>query len=192
MELEQIKEQWQVRHTPSYSKDELDSIFHIRHTNVALSFRSLLKADLIIAELLALGFIITLQILDLRMSNFWSLIMTFVGVQHFIIYLLQDGLIRRIARFNGNVLQSIELSIKNLGILQWCYRVIPVLLGSILYLVYVSGFNPSFTSLELMLIWAAIALFILIVSEILSSVLIKTQINRLKSVKSSLLDISEE
>lgn len=183
MDLEKIKANWTEIETPVYSKEELASIYSIKQSNILLLFKSTLKADLIISELLVLCFILFLQLMDFKTSNFWSVIMGFVGIQHLFIYLLQSILIKRMVRFTDNVSQSINTSIGNLKLVMKFYRVFPVLLSLGLYTLYVSLFDISLASMNIFIIGIGLVILVLAVSEFLSLVLVKTHIKRLEKLK---------
>lgn len=188
MELEQIRQKWQTVKTPSYSKDELESIFHLRQKSVLFSIKSGLKIDLIIAELIVVAFIILLQYLNLGTSNFWSVIMAFIGLQHFISYTLQNYLIQRMSGFTGDVQNSLDSSLSKLTALLWWYRIIPAVLSVALYSLYLLSFGIPFSGTIILAAGIGILMTTILISEFLSSVLLKKQISHLKRLKTDFLD----
>ena len=183
MELEQIKTNWQRIKPPKYSNEELISINHIRKNNIFLIFKSALRRDLLISEVIAIFFVILLQVLNLKTSDFWSGFMLFIGLQHLIIYILQERIITRQCRFTTNIRGSIQQSINNLQMVLWHYRIWPALLAISLYLTYVLQFNPFSNIIETTAVGLGISILVLIVSYYLSAVLVRQQIARLKELE---------
>lgn len=172
--------------SPEYSEEELASIFTIRKSNVLGVFRSGLRYDLIISVVLVAVFILILQMLNLKTSNFWSTVMAFVGIQHFLIYSLQSFLIRNLTRYTEDVKQSIETSILNLNRLLWHYRIFPTVLSLFLFTFYSWQFDIQLTNGVLVLVALFIAGVVLLISEFLSSILVKRQIKELKKLGNEL------
>lgn len=184
-----MKEKWIGVKAPGYSEAELQSIFQIKQKHSLGRFKINLSNDLLIAEVLAIGFIVILQILDFRTSNFWSLMMLFLAIQHLIIYSLQNSLISRVQEFSGNVENSIQESISKLNALLMHYRIWPVLLSIILYTVYVSQFASGWSITNTALIGAALAIGTLILSNSLSALLVRNQLQELQKLARRLDDL---
>ena len=182
MELEQLKEKWTSLKNPGYSREELESIYNLKQGNVLNQLASALRLDLVIALGLAFGFIILLQKLNLQSSNFWSIVMGFVALQHLVMYLLQVFLIRKLSQFSGDVSRSINLSINRLEKLQWSYRTVPLILTLALILVYHSLFGINLPLTELIVLTVIVMIAVLALSEYLSAKLLRMRIKELQTM----------
>jgi hypothetical protein len=185
MELEEIKQKWQTRSTVNYSDEELASIYSIRKNRVLGNYTFGLSIDLIIAELVALGFIVVLQVLDLSSSNFWSFTMAFFALQHLVLYQVQVYFIRKQTKFTSNVNTSIASSVKKLTVLLWHYRLWPMLFTAGLYLIYILSFGSALSSIEIWGIGVMLILLVAIISNSLGAVLVRTHLARLNKILES-------
>lgn len=183
MELEAIKTRWQEQTAPAYSTEELTSIGEIRNNRVAGSFKKGLSIDLLIAEIAVIGFILLLQLFDLRYSNFWSVIMAFLGAQHLVFYLAQVWFIERYLQPSGNLIESIERASRRLTVLLWHYRIWPTALSLTLFLLYQWQYSSVFTTIELVGICVLLAAVTVFISNKLSAALVKRHIDQLTDVK---------
>jgi hypothetical protein len=186
MELEELRDQWTKLKAPAYTHDELVSIYNIKQGNVLQQLKAALKADLVIALVIAAGFVIGLQGLNLRTSNVWSYVMIYVAIQHVIIYLMQASLINKFLCFTTDVAKSIDHSIHKLVILLWFYRVTPVVLTFALILLYKLNFGIPLSTTWL---WGTSLLVLLVVSllsEFISARLIHTRISELVRLRKDL------
>ena len=186
MELEQVREKWLSIKPPTYSREELESIYHIKQANILRRFKVSLGKDLALAVIIAAGFIAALQILNLRTSNFWSAVMAFLIFQHLISYLLQSFYIKKYSGFSGNVTEAIETSVKRLRKLLWHYRVWPVLLAISLFFTYLAMFGIPLSPLEISLTLILTTATVLLISEFLSTRIVKSRILQLKKLKKDL------
>ena len=164
-------------------REELESIYVIKNGNVLSVLRTSLRIDLIIALLFSVGFIITLQWLDLSTSNFWSLIMGFIAMQHIIIFILQSYLIQKSNQLNDNVIESVKESIKKLKVLRWYYRILPVILTITLVITYYLLFGIPLGWSGLIASGIGISLLVLAISEFLSSKIVRSRINELEGLR---------
>jgi len=186
MELDQLKEKWITKDVPTYNSQELESIFNIRKGNILTRFKLDLGKDLIIAEVLAIGFILTLQVLDFQTSNFWSLMLFILAMQHLIIYSLQSKMIAKLTGFNQNVAISIQNLIKKLSRLLWLYRLWPPMLSLFLYTVYVINFSKEWSGGVIFSIGVGLAVITYLISNSLSAVLVRNHLRELKNISRSL------
>jgi Flp pilus assembly protein TadB len=189
MALDLLREKWTKLPEPTYSRDEQESIYNLKERNLLELFKAALRADLIIAVLISSAFIILLQSLNLRYGNFWSLIMGFVTLQHIIVYSLQTYLIARQTRFTGDVANSITQAIKKLRILQWHYRVWPTFLSTGLFLIYHYLYGVSPTGSSFYMVLTAIILLVLLLSEFLSSRMLRSKIVQLEKLEKEFAEI---
>jgi hypothetical protein len=183
MELEDIKIAWQKQKDVGYSTAELDSIYRIKQNHVLNALRRGFSFDLITSILLSAMFIVYLQIINLSTSNFWSVCMLLLIIQHLIIYQLQIYLIRKYSVFKLNINHSITISIRRLRNLLWLYRLWPTLLGMVLYTVYVVRFASYWQVWQILATGAIIIIVIMAMSDLLSAVLVRKHYKRLKQLK---------
>ena len=192
MELDQLKEKWIAKNIPVYTSEELDSIFHIKQGNILSGFKLNLSKDLIIAEALAIGFVVVLQLLNFRTSDFWSLMMLFLAAQHLIIYSLQNRLIAKLKTFNLNIPRSLKNLIDKMTILLWIYRIWPTSLSLILYSIYILQFSSEWTNGVILITGLALASITLIISNSLSAVLVRNHLKELKNILQSLEELKSK
>jgi len=185
IELEDIRNKWRAKNV-SYSPEELDSIFSIKKGNIIKAFRTSISTDLIVAEILAIGFIILLQYLQLATSNFWSVMMIFLALQHLILYLLQINLIIKALVFRNEIRDSISSSIKRLSILLWHYRIWPPILSFGLYMLYWLLY-PNDITLPWLIAGALIVISgVALISNVLSAVIVRKHLVKLKELELNL------
>lgn len=183
MELEEMRSTWTKVKLPRYSIEELENIYGLRNMSTLTLFRASLRADLFIALFFSIGFILTLQWLDFKTSNFWSLIMGFIALQHIVIFTLQSYFIGQAAQLNDNILESVKGSIGKLKILQWQYRIIPSGLTITLILTYHVLFGIPFGVAGLIAAVLGITALVLVISEFLSSKMVRSRIIQLEVIK---------
>jgi len=191
MDIENFKVAWQKQETVGYSPSELDSIYHIKKSHALDNLKSGLSWDLLSSIVLAVLFIILLQVLNLKTSNFWSVCMGILAIQHIVFYQLQAYFIRKYSIFKHNVVQSLEESIRKVNLLLWFYRVWPATLTVILYSTYFGMFNPGWPLAQILLLGTILALGIAGLSNIISAVLVRKYIKRLIRLKDELTSQSK-
>lgn len=191
MELEQIKVEWNKKESIGYSTEEYSSIYDIKKNHSLRSVKVMLTWDLVVAMVLTSCFIVVLQMLNLRTSNFWSFCMAILGLQHVILYVFQDYLIKKNSIFVENVSISLSSSIKRIKTLIWVYRIWPSALSIILYSIYTFRFSPNLGLLALVLIGVLIALGTALVSYFISGIVLKKQYKHLLELKKGYESISE-
>lgn len=182
MELEAIKTSWQLKEPVSYSEEELESIYNIKKSNVLGELKIAFSVDLIIAISLASVFIFALQVLNYASSDFWSVCMAILVIQHLVFYLYQSVMIKKYQAFEDNVLHSIRNHIKKLKVLLWFYRMWPAILALVLYIYYIIRFTPDWTLSIIVVSGSSITITAGILSNYVSAVMIRRQIMRLGAV----------
>jgi hypothetical protein len=177
--MNDLKAKWNTTSTPAYSEEELISIYNIKKDHSFRFLKAKLGWDLVVAEILVLCFIIFLQTINLSLSNFWTMIMGFVGLQHLLLYQLQAKFIKNRLQFTENLSKSLEGSRKLLKALLWHYRIWPATLSLLLYGGYYFWFTPDWSALTLTIQGFSIVLFVLGVSNLLSALMVRKQIDHL-------------
>ena len=191
MELEELKTAWTKQKTIGYSQEELNSIYHIKQTHSLSSFKSGLSWDLGAAMLISIVFIVVLQVLDFKTSDFWSLCMALFAVQHIMFYKFQVYLLRKFSVFSKDVSQSLTGAITKIKGLLWFYRLWPAALTTILSIVYIVLYRPQQPIWLMFIIGTFMAMVIAILSNVISAVLVRTHLLRLQNLKEELLKLRE-
>jgi hypothetical protein len=191
MELQEFKTGWQKKAIVGYSSEEIESIFSIKQNHSLASLKTGLTWDLVMAIIIAIGFIIVLQILNLRTSNFWSVGMAIFAIQHVIFYQFQIFLLKKNSNFINNINYSITLAISKIKVLLWFYRLWPAMLTLILAITYVLMFKPDVPSWIMVVCGAILAIGIAALSNIISAVLVRKHLLKLENLKRELLRLSD-
>ena len=189
MALEGLKTAWARQKTVGYSPEELNSIFHIKQTHRFEDIKSTFTWDLILALIISLSFIVALQLLDYRTSDFWSVCMAIFALQHILFYQLQVYLLRKYNVFKDNVGQSLTTAINNVHALLWFYRLWPAMLTLLLSLVYVYLFRPEAVGWVMFLIVITLAAGIGLLSNIISAVTVRKHLIKLENLKQDYLNL---
>ena len=186
MDLEEFKVGWKKQEAVRYSDEELESIYQIREARTLSNLLTGFTWDLVVALALSALFIIILQVSDLKTSNFWSICMGILALQHLVFYQYQHRLIKRYSHCDDNVRKSIESSLNRLKKLLWVYRLSPALLIIVLYAVYINQFGSMgsiWQSLSVGIILAAIGALI---ANQLSAVLVRKHYVKLIELQKNL------
>ena len=191
MEIEELKATWTNQKTIGYSQEELDSIYHIKQSHSLNILKSGLSWDLGVAIFITIAFIVFLQILDFKASNFWSICMGVFALQHILFYRFQVYLLRKYSVFSKDVSQSITDAIRKIRGLLWFYRLWPATLTILLSVVYFGLYRPQIHLWLMLLIVTFLAGAIAILSNIISAVLVRKQLSRLESLKEELLKLRD-
>jgi hypothetical protein len=191
MELQEFKTSWQKQAIVGYSHEELDSIFAIKQHHSLAALKTGLTWDLVTAIVISIGFIITLQMLDLRTSDFWSACMAIFAIQHVIFYQIQLFLLKRNSNFVNNVKYSITLAIGKIKVLLWIYRLWPATLTVILAITYVMMFKPNVAVWMMLIIGLTLATVVAALSNIISAVLVRKHLLKLENLQQELLILSK-
>lgn len=190
--MNDLKTKWKTVLTPRYSEEELKSIYNIKKDHSLGFLRAKLGWDLVVAEIIVVAFIVFLQIIDLSSSNFWSMIMAFIGIQHLFLYQLQAKLIEKRLQFADNLSQSLQTSIKLLKGLLWHYRIWPAVLSLVLYSGYYLWFRPDWSTLTLALQGWVIIVLVTSISTLLSALVVRKQIDHLSQLFQKLASSANE
>ncbi|MEN8248006.1 MAG: hypothetical protein ABFS32_03685 [Bacteroidota bacterium] len=190
MELETIRTVWQSKKPVSYSQEELDSIYDIKKANSLTQLRNAFTTDLVMALVLTIVFIAILQVLNFDSSNFWSVCMAVLAIQHIVFYLIQHSLIKKYQAFEENVSFSIERSISRLRSLLWFYRIWPAFLSAGLYSFYINQFTPGWSTTTIALTGVVIILGVGVLANYISAVMIRKHIVQLQDIKEEYKGIS--
>ena len=186
MELEEFKTVWQQQKVVTYSPEELNSIFHIKQSHNFAALKLGFSWDLRAAILISVIFIIVLQVLNLRTSDFWSACMAILAIQHVLFYQLQAYLLRKYSVFTRDVSKSITVAISKIRVLLWFYRLWPALLTIILQVIYIFLFTHNYPIWQILLVGTFLATAIAILSNMISAVLVRKQLIRLLNLKQEL------
>lgn len=189
MELAELKTAWTRQKTIGYSQEELDSIYHIKQTHSLNSFKTGLSWDLGIAIMISGAFIVVLQVLNFKTSDFWSLCMSLFAVQHILFYKFQVYLLKKFSVFSKDISQSLDGAISKIKGLLWFYRLWPAALTSILSIVYILLYKPQQPIWLMFLIGASLAMIIAILSNVISAVLVRKHLLKLQNLKVELLKL---
>jgi len=191
MELAEFKTVWTKQKSVGYSPVELNSIFHIKQKHRFASLKSGLSWDLQLSILLAVVFIVVLQILNLKTSNFWSVCMAIFALQHILLYQFQVYLLRKYSVFSQDISQSLTKAIGRISGLLWFYRLWPAVLTIILFVVYAVVFKPEQPLWLMFLIGTLLAATIAGLSNVISAVLVRKHLLKLAGLKNDLIKLSE-
>jgi hypothetical protein len=192
MELQDFKTAWTAQKTIGYSPEELDSIYHIKQLHSFTNLKAGWSWDLKLAILISVVFIVALQMLDLKTSNFWSIGMAILTVQHVLFYQFQLYLLRKYSVFSNGISQSLSISIGKIKVLLWFYRLWPAVLTIMLSLVYVFLFTPEQPAWLMIIIGTLLATVVAGLSNILSAVLVRKHLLKLVGLKMQLIRLSEQ
>ena len=188
MNLEEFKVGWKKQEAISYSDEELKGIFHLRESRILAEVSTGLTWDLILAMIISTVFIIALQVAEYQTSNFWSVCMGILSLQHLVFYQYQRRLIKKYSTYLNDVLQSIEGASKRLKRLLWFYRLWPASLTVLLFVIYINQFNPLLTLWQVILIGLGLSVSIAILSNQISAVLVRKHYRKLKKLSKELID----
>ena len=191
MELEEFKKVWRLKKDVAYSQAELNSIFHIKQKHSFAELKSGFSRDLKLAILISVVFIVALQILDFRTSNFWSASMALFALQHVLFYQFQVFLLRKYSEFNNNISQSLSQAISKIRGLLWFYRLWPAVLTIILSMVYATLFKPEQPVWLMLLLSLILATIIAVISNIISAALVREHLLKLQNLRQDLIKLSE-
>ena len=186
MNIEEFKISWKKQEAISYSDEELQSIYQIRESRTLSELSTGFTRDLVAALMITIGFIIILQISGLKTSNFWSVSMAILGIQHLVFYQYQRRLIRKYSNYENNVLQSIESALKRLKKLLWFYRLWPATLTIVLYAIYINQFNPLLLLWQSIIIGLVFALVVAGISNQISAIMVRKHYRKLKNLQKGL------
>jgi hypothetical protein len=190
MELEELKTVWTKQKSVGYSQAELNSIFHIKQKHRFASLKSGLSRDLQVSILIAVVFIVVLQIFNLKTSNFWSVCMAIFALQHTLFYRFQTYLLRKYSVFNNDISQSLTTAIGKINGLLWFYRLWPAVLSIILSIIYAVVFKPEQPVWLMSLIGTSLAASIAGLSNVISAVLVRKHLLKLTGLKNDLIKLS--
>lgn len=188
MNLEEFKVGWKKQEAISYSDEELKGIFHLRESRILAEVSTGLTWDLILAMIISTVFIIALQVAEYQTSNFWSVCMGILSLQHLVFYQYQRRLIKKYSTYLNDVLQSIEGASKRLKRLLWFYRLWPASLTVLLFVIYINQFNPLLALWQVILIGLGLSVSIAILSNQISAVLVRKHYRKLKKLSKELID----
>ena len=188
MNLEEFKVGWKKQEAISYSDEELKGIFHLRESRILAEVSTGLTWDLILAMIISTVFIIALQVAEYQTSNFWSVCMGILSLQHLVFYQYQRRLIKKYSTYLNDVLQSIEGASKRLKRLLWFYRLWPASLTVLLFVIYINQFNPLLALWQVILIGLGLSVSIAILSNQISAVLVRKHYHKLKKLSKELID----
>jgi hypothetical protein len=191
MELQEFKTSWQKQVIVGYSHEELDGIFAIKQHHSLAALKTGLTWDLVTAIVISIGFIIALQMLNLRTSDFWSACMAIFAIQHVIFYQFQVFLLKRKSNFVNNVKYSITLAIGKIKVLLWIYRLWPATLTVILAVTYIMMFKPNVAIWMMLLTGLIVAIVVAALSNIISAVLVRKHLLKLEKLQQELLILSK-
>ncbi|RLD24445.1 MAG: hypothetical protein DRI71_02535 [Bacteroidetes bacterium] len=191
MELKEFKTAWTKQKTIGYSQEELDSIYHIKQKHSLESFKLGLSWDLAVAIIISIAFIVVLQVLDYRASNFWSICMALFAAQHVLFYRFQVYLLRKYSVFNNDVSQSLANAISKIKGLLWFYRLWPAALTIILSVVYIVIYKPQQPVWLMLLVGTSLAIVISALSNVISAVLVRKHLIKLQKLEQDLLTLRE-
>ena len=192
MELQEFKTAWTNQKTIGYSSEELSSIYHIKQIHSFANLKAGWSRDLKLAILIAVIFMAALQILDYKTSDFWTICMAVLSVQHVLFYQIQLYLLRKYSVFNNDISQSLSRAIGKIRILLWFYRLWPGLLTIILSIVYVVLFRPQQPAWMMIIIGTLLATAVAVLSNILSAVLVRKHLLKLEGLKMDLISLTKE
>jgi hypothetical protein len=191
MELDEFKTVWTKQKSVGYSSAELNSIFHIKQNHRFANLKSGLSRDLQLSILLAVVFIVVLQILNLRTSNFWSVCMAIFALQHILFYQFQVYLLRKYSVFSHDISQSLTKAIGKIRGLLWFYRLWPAVLTIILSIVYAVVFKPEQPVWQMIIVGTSLATTIAALSNVISAVLVRKHLLKLEGLKNDLIKLSK-
>lgn len=191
MELEELKSVWAKQKPVGYSQAELNSIFHIKQKHNFSSLKSGLSWDLLLSVLISAVFIVVLQVLSLKTSNFWSVFMAIFALQHVLFYQFQVFLLRKYSVFSHDISHSLTKAIGKIKGLLWFYRLWPAILTIILTMVYVGLFEPEQPIWLMLVIGTFLAAVIAGISNIISAALMRKHLMKLEGLKKDLLKLSD-
>ena len=186
MDLEEFKVGWKKQEAISYSDEELKGIYHLRESRTLAEVSTGLTWDLILAIIISTVFIIALQVAAFKTSNFWSICMGILVLQHLVFYQYQRRLINKYSTYSNDVLQSIEGASKRLKRLLWFYRLWPASLTGLLFVIYINQFNPLLPLWQVILIGIVLSVSIAILSNQISAVLVRKHYQKLKKLSKNL------
>jgi len=186
MDIEEFKVGWHKQEAVSYSDEELKSIYQIRESRTLTELSTGFTWDLVAALVLSAVFILILQISGLKTSNFWSICMGILAVQHLVFYQYQRHLIRKYSNSGNNVLQSVESVSQRLKKLLWFYRIWPASLVIVLYVVYINQFSPLLLLWQTIIIGLFLAVLVGMISNQLSAVMVRKHYIKLKNLQKDL------
>ena len=192
MELQELKSVWTKQKTISYSPEELNSIYHIKQIHSFSNLKAGWSWDLKLSILISVIFITTLQILDFKTSNFWTLCMATLALQHILFYQIQLNLLRKYSVFNNDIRQSLSKAIGKIRVLLWFYRLWPAVLTIILSMVYVVLFKPQQPVWLIVVTGILLATAVAVLSNIISAVLVRKHLIKLEGLRMDLVKLSEE
>ena len=192
MKLQEFKTAWTKQKAIGYSSEELNSIYHIKQIHNFANLKTGWSWDLILSIIIAAVFIAALQILGLKTSNFWSVCMAALALQHIIFYQIQLYLVRKYSVFNHDISRSLSQAIDKVRILLWFYRLWPAVLTIILSFVYVVLFRPQQPVLLSIISGTLLASVVAILANILSAVLVRKHLLKLEGLKKDLIKLNED
>jgi hypothetical protein len=192
MDLQELKTVWIKQKTIGYSPEELNSIYHIKQIHSFTNLKAGWSWDLKLSIRISVLFIAALQILDFSTSNFWTLCMATLALQHIMFYQIQLYLLRKYSVFNNDIRQSLSKAIGKIRILLWFYRLWPAVRTTMLSIVYIVLFKPQQPVWLVIVIGTVLAGTVAVLSDILSAVLVRKHLQKLEGLKMDLVNLSEE
>ena len=192
MELQDLKTVWTKQKTIDYSPEELNSIYHIKQIHSFSNLKTDWSWDLKLSILISVIFITALQILEFRTSDFWTVCMAALAIQHVLFYQFQLFLLRKYSAFNHDIGQSLSKAIGKIKVLLWFYRLWPAVLTIILSIVYVALFKPQQPIWLMVVTGILLATAVAVLSNIISAVLVRKHLIKLEGLRMDLIKLSEE
>lgn len=186
MDLEEFKVDWKKQEAVSYSEEELKGIYQLRESRTLAELSTGLTWDLILALIISAVFIIVLQVAAFQTSNFWSVCMGILALQHLVFYQYQRRLINKFSTYSNNVLHSIDSASKRLKRLLWFYRLWPASLTVLLFIIYMNQFNPLLALWQVIIIGLSLSVSIAILSNQISAILVRKHYSKLKKLSKEL------
>ena len=192
MELQELKTTWTKQKTIGYTAEELNSIYHIKQIHSFANLQAGWSWDLKLSILISLIFITALQILNFRTSDFWTICMATLAIQHVLFYQVQLFLLRKYSVFNQDISHSLLKAIGKIRVLLWFYRLWPALLTIILSIIYVVLFKPQQPVWLMLVTGIILATAVAVLSNIISAVLVRKHLIKLERLRMDLIKLSEE